>query len=161
MDSAKKLVNSLITSRLDYCNSLLAGVGDTQLKRLQKVQNCAARVVLKLPRSVSPPLHQLHWLPIEQRVKFKTAVLVFKALNGLAPSYLSGLLRSAPVRSLRIARNDLLHIPKTKLTTGGDRSFYAYGPKIWNSIPQATRNSKDLVSFKKHLKTFYYCEAFK
>ena len=54
VDSAKKLVNSLVTSRLDYCNSLLAGIGDTQIKRLQRVQNYAARVTLRLPRSIDP-----------------------------------------------------------------------------------------------------------
>ena len=161
VDSAKKLMNSLVTSRLDYCNSILAGVGDTQIKRLQRVQNYAARVVLQLPRTVDPPLDELHWLPIQYRVLFKIAVLVFKSLHGLAPDYLCDLLGSyEQSRTLRSRDNHLLRVPRATLPTAGDRTFRVHGPRIWNQIPAKIRSSKDLRSFKKLLKTFYYCKAF-
>ena len=162
VDSAKKLVNSLVTSRLDYCNSLLAGIGDTQIKRLQRVQNYAARVTLRLPRSIDPPLAELHWLPISQRIKFKIAVIVYKALNGQAPNYLSELLhRFEPPRSLRFNQdNYLLNQPRAALVTGGDKTFRVNGPRVWNTIPQAIRCSADINCFKRSLKTFYYCDAF-
>ena len=86
-DSAKKLVNSLVTSRLDYCNCLLTGVSDKLLTRLQCAQDWAVRVVLQIPRSTPVALDELHWLPIKERIKFKLAVTVFKAINGLTPDY--------------------------------------------------------------------------
>ena len=102
VDSAKGLVNSVVTSRLDYCNSLLAAIGKGQRDSLEGAQRCATRVVLQLPRSVTPSLEDLNWLPIRFRVKFKIAVLVFKSMHGLAPNYLSDLLSyRAPACSLR------------------------------------------------------------
>ena len=100
VDSAKGLVNSVITSHLDYCNSLLAGICKGQWDRLERAHRCAACVVLQLPRSVTPSLQDLDWLPIRFRVKFKIAVLVFKSIRGLTPNYLSDLLSyRAPARS--------------------------------------------------------------
>ena len=63
LDSAKLLANALVSSRLDYCNSL----------KLQRLLNRLARVVTKSPpftRSV-PLLRSLHWLPVKYRVHFK------------------------------------------------------------------------------------------
>ena len=163
MDSAKKLVNAAVTSRLDYCNSLLSGIAGTQLKRLQRVQKAAAKVVLRLPKFASPSLSELHWLPVEYRIKFKTAVTVFKALNGLAPAYLSELLIPyQPPRSSRSNpdRDNLLLLPKTSNKTAA-RAFRVNGPSVWNDLPVHTRLSRDVISFKKSLKTHYFRSAFR
>ena len=125
VDSAKGLVNSVVTSRLDYSNSLLAGIGKGQWDRLERAQRCAAHVVLQLPRSVMPSLQDLHWLPIRFRVKFKIAVLVFKSIHGLAPNYLSDLLSyHAPAPSLRFVDGLLLIVPRATLPTASDRSLF-------------------------------------
>ena len=81
------LVHALVTSRLGYCNSLLYGVPKCQIDRLQKVLNAAARVTQPVPRyrHIALVVKSLHWLPIGFRVKFKMALLVFKALKGMAP----------------------------------------------------------------------------
>ena len=73
---------------LDYCNSLLYGQPKCILKRLQSVLNSAARLIHLTSRyeHVTPLLIQLHWLPIEQRITFKIAVITFKALHGAAPT---------------------------------------------------------------------------
>jgi len=66
------LSNAFVLSRLDYCNSLLAGLPCTSIEQLlQRVQNAAARLVLNLSLRdhVTPALKQLHWLPVEHRVK--------------------------------------------------------------------------------------------
>jgi len=70
---------------VDYCNSLLFGISDNLLRRLQAVQNAAARLVTGTRRHehITPVLRQLHWLPVRQRIEFKLAVLVYKAVNGL------------------------------------------------------------------------------
>src|SRR6218665_717004 len=85
---------SLVSSRLDYANSLCVGVSDLEIKRLQRVQNSLARVVLCVPKRTcsSVLLHQLHWLPVEFKIRFKLACLTYKALSTSKPTYLHALL---------------------------------------------------------------------
>ena len=79
LSTAKTISNSLITSRLDYCNSLINNIAKQDLSKLQRVQNCLARVVLRAPRfSPSLPLlKQLQWLPVNYRIKFKLSTLTY------------------------------------------------------------------------------------
>ena len=102
------LIHAFVTSHLDYCNSLLYGVPKCQIDRLQKVLNAAARVTQQVPRysHVTPALKSLHWLPIGFRVKFKIALLVFKALKGMAPPYLSRMLQPKPKSRYSLRSNN-------------------------------------------------------
>ncbi len=96
LSTAKTISNSLLrpTSRLDYCNSLINNIAKQDLSKLQRVQNCLARVVLRAPRfSPSLPLlKQLHWLPVNYRIKFKLSTLTYRALAIHQPPYLASLL---------------------------------------------------------------------
>ena len=161
-DSAKKLVNSLVTSRLDYCNTLLVGVSGKLLERLQSAQNWAARVVLQIPRVLPVALDQLHWLPIKERIKYKLALFAFKAIHRLAPDYISDLVSSYTVdRSLRRGESNLLlTIPKSRLVKIGVRPFRVAGPRAWNELPAYLRAITKLSDFKKRLKTHFYRLAF-
>ena len=162
-DATRSLVNALVTSRMDYCNSLLSGVASTQLQRIQSVQNYAARVIARIGKfdHVSPVLHALHWLPVKFRIDFKIAVLVYKALNGLAPEYISSLLqRYQPARSLRSEASALLTVPRARLCTAGDRSFRVYAPKLWNTLPHELRVSSSLAAFKRALKFHLFGQAY-
>ena len=79
---ATELAIALVGSRLDYCNSLFYRLGDLYIEKLQRVQNCLARVVTKSPRYTEskPLLDKLHWLPIKSRIAFKINVTTFKEI---------------------------------------------------------------------------------
>ena len=121
LDQAKCLASALVSSRLDYCNSLLRGVAVRDMLKLQRVQNCLARVVTRVGRfAPSTPLrHSLHWLPISFRIQFKILTLTYKTLSSGKPSYLADLIHLAtPSRNLRFNKGPLLSAPKCKTKTG-------------------------------------------
>ena len=93
LGNAKTLAHAMVTSRLDYCNSLLYGIAAKDIDRLQRIQNCLARVVTKsIPRARSfPLLRRLHWLPVNFRIQFKVNLLTHKTLFTNQPSYLRDL----------------------------------------------------------------------
>ncbi|XP_061585698.1 uncharacterized protein LOC133450813 [Cololabis saira] len=162
--TAETLIHAFITSRLDYCNSILYGSTSKVLNKLQYIQNSAARL-LTHTRSrdhITPVLQKLHWLPIPQRIHFKILLLTHKALHNQAPCYLTDLLhRYTPSRSLRPSDANLLSLPvRTKHRTWGDRAFSIAAPTLWNSLPKNIRDCTDLPAFKSHLKTHLYRTAF-
>ncbi|KAI4877151.1 hypothetical protein NFI96_007173, partial [Prochilodus magdalenae] len=102
-EATRLLVQSLVISRLDYCNSLLAGLPLRAIRPLQLVQNAAAHLIFNLPKftHVTPLLRSLHWLPVVARIRFKTLMLAYKAKNGPAPPYLMAIVPAlAPVRAV-------------------------------------------------------------
>ena len=92
-EDRKSIVQAIVMSRVDYCNSLLYGVAATNLSKLQRVQNAAVRLVCSLPRHehVTSSFIRLHWRPIKFRINFKIAMLCFKCIHGHAPSYLKSM----------------------------------------------------------------------
>jgi len=109
---------------------------------------------------MTPVLRSLHWLPVRQRIVFKTAVTVYKCLNGLAPSYLTEYCKSttsdAGRHHLRSGNTRQLIIPRTS-TRYGDRSFAVHGPVICNHLPHDLRSTDiSLTTFRKRLKIFLF-----
>ena len=163
VDATKQLVNAFVTSRLDYCNSVLAGLPAEQISRLQLIQNSAARLILKRRKRdhVTPLLKELHWLPVRFRCQYKIAVLAYRHFDGSLPPYLSvSLTTYQPSRTLRSLNEKLLKTPRFNLKTVGERSFSYLAPKIWNSLPSELRDAPTLSQFKTSLKTFFFNQAF-
>ncbi len=159
----KKLVHAFMTSRLDYCNALLGVCPASSINKLQVVQNAAARVLTRSRKydHITPILQSLHWLPIKYRISYKILLLTYKALNGLAPAYLTSLLsRYNPSRSLRSQNSGLLVVPRIAKSTTGGRAFSYLAPKLWNSLPDNVRGSDTLSLFKSRLKTHLFSQAF-
>ena len=132
VDAAKTLVQAFISSRFYYCNALLYGVSDGLMRRLQSVQNAAARLVTGARRRdhITPILRQLHWLPVRQRVTFKIAVLVFQCLTGQAPTYLADdcqLTSDVSTRRLRSTDRAMCVVRRSN-NSFGDGCFAAAGP---------------------------------
>ena len=162
--SVKALVHAFITCRIDNLNSLLAGIPDYVLDKLQMVLHNAARLITRLDRKdhITDTLIELHWLPIAARIDYKILVLTYKALNDLGPSYLLDLLPlKQHKRNTRSSEDFLmLQLPTTHFKTLGDRSFRFYAVKEWNVLPLELRDSPSLSVFKKDLKTFLFRRSY-
>ena len=147
VDDIKCLVHAIVVSRIDNCNSLLYGLPDYEINRLQMLQNSCARLIYNRKKydHVSGLLKELHWLPIKQRIVFKVLMFVFKIFLNMAPLYLKD--------CLKITNSDtrVLYIPKAK-NSYGDRAFTNYAPRLWNALPQFLRTCTTISYFKSHLK---------
>ena len=84
-----QLIHALITTRLDFCNSILYNLPNNKIERLQRIQNQAARILTRSPRRnhIIPVLRELHWLRISDRIIFKILILTHKAFHGVAPVF--------------------------------------------------------------------------
>ena len=165
-NAARMLVNAFVISRIDYCNAIHLGTTSTQIGRIQRILNSSARLLLRLPKFAHISLatrNTLHWLPVSQRVRFKTILLVWNSLSGKAPSYLRDL--CIPLssiqgrRQLRSSNQTLLHVPRCRTTTLQKRGFAVAGPSTWNALPSGLRSmvgtSTD-ADFKRCLKTHLF-----
>ena len=92
------LVSAFVLSRIDYCKSLLFGSTHDATSHLQRIQNYAARVILRLPKSsnITTHLKSLHWLPVKVRSTYKIACLCYYCHSSTAPSYVVDMLQKKP-----------------------------------------------------------------
>ena len=160
-ESAKTLVHAFVSSQLDYCNSLLYGVSDELLQKLQVIQKAAARVVTgdrkfdHITRSFVNSTAAVH-----QRIRFKFAMTVYKCLHGLAPPYLADdcvLVSSvASRRHLRSTDTRKLVVRRTR-TVLGARDLAVCCAVVWNSLPTDLRvSSRTVATFARHLKAYLF-----
>ena len=153
----------IITSRIDYCNSLLCGTNDFILRKLQRLQNSCARLLTSTPRfdHITPILIDLHWLPISQRVVFKILIITFKCIHGLLPFYLNELLSFyEPSRDFRSNNVSLLNVPFTRSHFLYSTAFTFAAPRLWNQLPFNIRSAQSLSVSKSKLKTLLFNRAY-
>ena len=106
------------------------------------MQDSAARLVTRTRKyeHITPVLRDLHCLPVKEGIVYKISLLTYKALNGMAPKYLSNLLyRYNPTRQLRSASEHFLKPSKANLKSYGERSFQSVAPRLWNALPEGVR----------------------
>ncbi len=182
-EATETLIHAFIFSHLDYCNSLLYDLPDYQIRKLQRIQNMAARLVFQLPKfsHVTPLMFELHWLPVAYRIKFKLLLFTFKGIQGTAPKYICdmfqvyssqySLRRKSTIDDIKFENGNVaepirhqdiiyLHVPKTKRVTFEQRSLPVAGPELWNSLPVSLRRTTELDDFKKQLKTYLFKIAY-
>jgi len=158
--AAQTVVQAFISCRLDHCNSLLYSSSENLMRRVQSVQNAAARLLTGARRRdhISPVLRRPHWLPVRRRIDFKLAPCSF--VTGQAPHYLAEdihLVAAGPGRQLRSSTDRSCSVPRT-YSTSGDRSFAAAGTRVWDHLPSNLRDEKlSFRSFRRLLKTLVYC----
>jgi hypothetical protein len=163
-DDAKQIAVSIASARLDYCNSVLYKTSQSNISKLQRVQNSLARIVTNSRKRdhITTTLADLHWLPIPARIDYKIAVLTFKSLVSRQPSYLCELFDvHQPSRSLRSSsQENRLNVIRCR-TSFASRAFCHAAPTVWNCLPaELTNNLSSLASFKRCLKTYLYRRSF-
>jgi len=167
---ATTLANALVSSRLDYCNSLFYAFREHQYKKLQNIQNILCRIVARLPRRshVTSKLKTLHWLPVKYRVMFKVNLLTYKALNKGYPSYLECYLNpytcAANTRRSNPSQKFLAVFPFRRRVFKSRRhfdvSFAHSAPYLWNKLPLDVRTAPTLATFRNRLKTHLFYLAY-
>lgn len=159
--SLECIIHAFITTRLDYCNAILCGAKKDTIKKMQRIQNAAARLLTNTKKRdhITPVLRSLHWLPVEMRIKFKVCVMVFKCLHGLAPAYLRELIRPLQ-NNRRTAAQLMLYVPFTNSEKIKNCAFSFAGPILYNELPIFIKEAKSINVFKAKLKTHLFTKYF-
>jgi len=152
------VVQSLVLSIINYCSRVWGVTNTTQIKRVQKLQNFAAKVAvggLRKYDHVSPAFKELEWLRIENQCFYDMCIFVFKILNNQFPEFLFDVLTVREVRGMMTRQSNDLYVPRTNTVTGA-KMLTVRGPQIWNEIPRDIRNTGSLYSFKNKLKKYLF-----
>lgn len=154
-DMRKVLVTSLVLSKLDYCNGILHNVNNNLLNQLQKVENCAAKLVYdrrKYDSGLSTLFISLHWLRVKERIIFKVLLIVHKCLYCRSPFYLTELINLC---DSFVRTGNLLSVTKTQYASS-DGAFSVCAPQLWNTLPLDLKFETSTVHFKKKLKSYLF-----
>ena len=159
IDLSKTMLNSIVLPHVTYCDIIWASSDETNVSRLQKLQNTCARAILNENRRshVQPMLDSLSWKPIIDLIKYHTLVAVYKCTHGLVPSYLHNtFMQISIIHSYSTRQANLAHLyTRQPKLTNFKRSFTHGGATLWNELPEHIRNTESLNYFKIKLKTFF------
>ena len=140
-EASKTIAAAIVGSRLDFCNSFLAGTSVSNLTRLQRVQNTLARVVAQKPRfcHITPVLSDLHWLPVRHRISFSILPRLLSECSNLSSHPIFHLSSHDMCRREHSAllfvflKYAFLHVNPPNLPAS--KSFSSIASNIWNALP--------------------------
>ena len=150
------VVQALVLSRIDHCNSLLVGSAEYQINKLQRIQNMACRVICSVRKfdSISYHLKDLHWLHVHEQIAYKICIPMFKCFRDIAPLLVR--FDSNHNRNLQSKLKFLFQVPRCNNVQTSMSAFSMIGPKLWNGLLvtlKVNENIKDLkVALKTHLR---------
>ena len=160
LDNKITIYRSIIEPYFNYCCLVWDGISETLSMKLQRLQNRAARIITGMPYTVRSIeiRNQLGWFSLSEMRKQQKAIMMYKIVNGLAPSYLADMFISQYGSQIYNLRNSALNfeIPNTRTELYKD-SFAFSGAKIWNSLPEDLKREQSLSTFKKKIKTINFC----
>ena len=149
------MINCLVFSKLYYCSTVWSGTTQKNIKKLQHVQNFAARIVTGTIKydQITPALHKLGWLSVNDSLLYRDAIMMYKIVHGLAPAYLSSkLVIHSQIHNHFTRQANYLNILRCR-TSKAKRSFFNHAALLWNSFDLSTRNISTLGGLKKAVRT--------
>ena len=153
-----------MTSRIDMKNCLYLGLPDTQIHKLQCLQNAAAMIMMWLPKHfhITETLYELHWLPVSWEIQYKVLLTVYKARHNRAPEYLTHLLiwKQTATRCMCLNNWDLLVVPRSHSVIYGNRTFSNVAPSLCNNVSHQLWYCENINTFKGLLKTHLFKFAY-
>ena len=154
------IINTFVFSKLFHCSSVSCNAADTNLLKLQAIQNFAAWIICGSQKfdHVTPLLEELHWLPVKSQLYLCDAMLIFKCLTGSTPTYLSFLTRGE-VSGRTTRSSQLLHIPLYK-SKSGQRTFFYRAVSLWNSLDNSLKLCNSSRNFKHKLRAKLFAAQF-
>ena len=160
-ESRVMVVRSLVLSILNYCLCVWGSTSKTQMSRLQKLQNFAARVTIggiRKHEHVTPLYDKLGWLRMDEKFLFDICLLVYKIKHRVLPEWLFSLPTVNQRRNEAInTRNQDYYFVRRTFTDIGTRAITVLGPRSWNVLPASMKQCPNMSNFKSllsnHLKT--------
>ena len=151
------LLRAFILSHFQYCSAVWYHCSAPNARCMEKIQERALKCVYSNPTASYESLLNKARLPsLEVGRQMNIAIQTFEILNDLAPTYLLELIeKRCRTRNLRNSEN-ILKIPLMKRVRHGTNSFCFLAPKIWNSLPEALRITRDLKTFRDGLRAYFF-----
>ncbi len=148
------VVQTLVLSKLFYCSVVWSNTMAKNVKKLQLVQNFAAKIITNTHKfdHITPVLHDLKWLPVDRYLIYRDTLQIYKCLKGLSPVYLKDQCQQRTSIHQYLTRhiNDLV-IPKFRTSTG-QRTFQFRAVKLWNNLDDSIKSIDNIKTFKIELK---------
>ena len=147
------LINAFVFSKLFYCSTVWSNTSKSNVRKLQRVQNFAARIILGFRKfdHISQGIKSLKWLPVKDRLYLNDAIMMYKCINKLAPDYLADkFVQRSHIHNRNTRSRNQLDIPRCRISTG-QRSFVYRGTQLWNSLSYDVRTAKCPKVFKRRL----------
>ena len=150
-EALRIMINSLVFSKLFYCSTVWSGTYKQNIHKLQLMQNFAARALTDTRKydHITPALNDLGWLTVEEQLRLRDVILMYKCVNNVVPGYLNCKLgKRSDAHAYNLRNSDHLNIPKCR-TVAAQRGFFYRATKSWNNLRSETRSAQTLRSFKK------------